>query len=743
MLDLCLFAYGLILLSYFYQKVEANAIDGCDVTDRFTFRGFVADYYHYPLNYTGNFCYDFDDTYTSIEYRYGGYETYGGGYIGSSYNINDLTFTMKTVQTDLCYTPMYGTLPEAFNYPETITLSNFTMLLSGYFYAPKSGEYQFKLNRADDFAYITMGNGSTFECCQEPDTDSNPAAFELITELEAASNATVTLKAGIFYPLQILFVNKWGNLGLNFQFVDADGVPHRTFDRYVYYFPEEAFQYDCPTSVSATTAPGIGTTTQTTNTPTAIGDCDVTDRFNFPGFVADYYHYPLNYTGNFCYDFDSTYKSSEYRYGGYETYGGGYIGSSYDITDVNFSMMTVQIDFCHTPMYDTLPEAYNYPETITLSNFTMLLSGYFYAPKSGEYQFKLNQADDFAYITMGNGSTFECCQEPDTDSNPAAFELITELDGAASDATVTLKAGVFYPLQILFVNKWGNLGLNFQFVDADGILHETFDGYVYYFPEKAFQYDCPMSVTSTTLPWTQSFISTYTTETSYQVSDQSTLPGWVVNSSTSDSSTLSSILTNPTFSLNAITTSRNNLTSDTSTTKDTSENTSDSTSYGSTFIQLTIPLRTVTTTSNGVTAVYTTTCPIGATVTEKSSREALTSNSVDESSSTELSIATVSKKDGTSSAERFPNAGTNEDEDSSTDTTTAIENISGPAANVSTTSDAATETGTDHKLNGSGTETQTMTSSPASSISEVISLYEGSAIKVLVTPFIVVFLALL
>ena len=250
-------------MSYLYQKIEANALTGCDAEDKFTFQGLVADYYHYPLNYTGNSCYDFDDTYKSSEYRHGGYETYGGGYIDSSYDINDLSFTMNTVQTDLCPSPVYGTLPGAYNFPYTITVTNFTMLLSGYFYAPKSGEYQFNLNRADDFAYVTMGNGSTFECCQEPDTDSNPAAFELITELDGeAANASVTLKAGVFYPLKLLFVNKWGNPSLEFQFVDVDGILHESFDDYVYYFPKDSFQYECPMSVT-TTVPWTQTFTST------------------------------------------------------------------------------------------------------------------------------------------------------------------------------------------------------------------------------------------------------------------------------------------------------------------------------------------------------------------------------------------------------------------------------------------------------------------------------------------------
>ena len=121
MTSLSLITCWLVLSSYVYQKV--TAIDGCDGTDRFTSKGFEADYYHYPLKYTGGTCYDFDNTYRSSDYQHGGYETYGGGYIGSSYGITDLTFSM-TIQTVACYIPINGTLPAAFNYPETVSYTH-------------------------------------------------------------------------------------------------------------------------------------------------------------------------------------------------------------------------------------------------------------------------------------------------------------------------------------------------------------------------------------------------------------------------------------------------------------------------------------------------------------------------------------------------------------------------------------------------------------------------------------------
>ncbi|QEU59500.1 hypothetical protein KDRO_C00180 [Kluyveromyces lactis] len=711
MLDLGLFAYGFILLSYLCQKVEANALTGCDAEDKFTFQGLVADYYHYPMNYTGSSCYYFDDTYKSSEYQNGGYETYGGGYISSSYDINDLSFTMDTVQNDLCPSPVYGSLPAAYNFPGTITVSNFTMLLSGYFYAPKSGEYQFKLNRADDFAYVTMGNGSTFECCQEPDTDSNPAAFELITEFDGpASNATVTLKAGVFYPLKLLLVNKWGNPGLEFQFVDADGVLHESFDDYVYYFPKDSFQYNCDMSAT-TTVPWTQTFTSTYTTETVYEASDDPSTTVVLIVVKT-----------------PEIQTATTEYSGWTGTNSNTIGTETITETGSNGIPTIKTVYTvETPEVQTATTVYSGRAgsvTQTIGTETITETG-----PNGIPTIKTIYTVETPEVQT---ATTEYSGWTGTNFNTIGTETVTE---TGSDGIPTIKT--IYTVETPDVQTPTSTYIEWTSTDSDTIG---------WFGNSTTSDSITSGNISTDPFFSLSSVTTASNDLTTTYISGSTVTAVTSDSNTSEVATIVTTSTAPGSSLSTVTTTRNKLTSDTTATETTSENIPDSTTSGTSSTEPTFSLSTVTTASNGVTTVYTTTCPIDTTVTEKTFHEFLTSKSLDESSSTELSIVTEPKKDGTSNTERSSNTGANKDDVHSTDGTAASESTLGPSLDTSSTSDASSEAVTDHKQNRPDTETQTVassSSSSSSSISEMVSLYEGSAVKLLATPFVAVVLALL
>ncbi|KAL2706743.1 Flocculation protein FLO9 [Kluyveromyces marxianus] len=233
------------------------------------------------------------------------------------------------------------------------------------------------------------------------------------------------------------------------------------------------------------------------------------------GFDVSYYHYPLiPRKGNpKCFDFDPIYSQDSYLHGGYQTYGGGLLGTSHAVVDLSFKSNIN--DRCSLPTKANMPTNYNYNQPITLTNFSMLITGYFYAQKSGSYEFMLD-VDDLAYVNIGAGSAFDCCNREISVSDPGPFDLSAIWPASKKSATVNLSEGFYYPLRIFYINRQGIAGLSVSFKDADGIIHENFDGYIYSAPDGN---ECPAIATTTTIPWTGTITSTYTTISTITGSD--------------------------------------------------------------------------------------------------------------------------------------------------------------------------------------------------------------------------------
>lgn len=140
-------------------KEDSGTIIGCNPPKDSLSKGFEVSYYHYPQKRDqSNGCYDYDPRYTSEEYLYGGYEDFGGGLIGKSSGVTNLTF-ISSLQRKGCQIPLLGKLPPNFNFDEEFHLTNFSMLMTGYFLAEKTGEYKFNLDYNDDLAYMNVGAG--------------------------------------------------------------------------------------------------------------------------------------------------------------------------------------------------------------------------------------------------------------------------------------------------------------------------------------------------------------------------------------------------------------------------------------------------------------------------------------------------------------------------------------------------------------------------------------------------------
>lgn len=87
-----------------------------------------------------------------------GYSDYG--LIGSASGITNLTMDLQV--SEKC-TPTLGKLPSNFNFQEEFDISNFTMVIKGYFYAETTGDYTIIL-KADDWADFGF-NFTGYDCC--------------------------------------------------------------------------------------------------------------------------------------------------------------------------------------------------------------------------------------------------------------------------------------------------------------------------------------------------------------------------------------------------------------------------------------------------------------------------------------------------------------------------------------------------------------------------------------------------
>ena len=248
-----------------------NAAQGCKPRGQGT-EGFDMSLYHYDYYNTSagpGFC--FSSEYQSYDYMHGGYVTYAGGLFGTSSKITDLSLDFKL--PELC-TITNGTLPDNFNYPDEFTISNFTMLLTGYFYAETTGDYTFLLE-ADDLAYLSFGAGNAFDCCGMEQSVTDPDAFDLIVIWkdtgDLSGNVTFSLNEGIYYPIRLLYTNRDFYGVLSLKYTDPIGILHSDFSDQIFQFPDSPGGCANEVHYSTTVWTGTYTTTYSTTVFTSIG----------------------------------------------------------------------------------------------------------------------------------------------------------------------------------------------------------------------------------------------------------------------------------------------------------------------------------------------------------------------------------------------------------------------------------------------------------------------------------------
>lgn len=97
-----------------------------------------------------------------------------------------------------------------------------------------------------------------------------------------------------------------------------------------------------------------------------------------------------------------------------------------------------------------------YGYNTTISNFTMEITGYYFAKLDGDYTISLSQIDDSAALFIGDGVAFACCN-----SSPivgTAVPLLFTYDKVEVSSKVTLIGNTYYPIRIVYTNAAGTIG---------------------------------------------------------------------------------------------------------------------------------------------------------------------------------------------------------------------------------------------------------------------------------------------
>ncbi|EGV60947.1 hypothetical protein CANTEDRAFT_137418, partial [Yamadazyma tenuis ATCC 10573] len=148
-----------------------------------------------------------------------------------------------------------------------------------------------------------------------------------------------------------------------------------------------------------------------------------------------------------------------------------------------------------------------YGKTVNVGYFGLRLSGYFYATTTGDYTFDISNADDTASITLGAGVAMDCCGSgPLTGNLDENAYYIQGSGSTTATETVTLTAGVYYPIKIVYYQEGGPSSFTMSVTYPDDITH-TSD--IDWYSSTDNSTSCPYSVT-TTVTWTGTDTETVT-----------------------------------------------------------------------------------------------------------------------------------------------------------------------------------------------------------------------------------------
>lgn len=192
------------------------------------------------------------------------------------------------------------------------------------------------------------------------------------------------------------------------------------------------------------------------------------------------------------------------------------VGSVEGIADINFN-----IDL---PDDATLRYGEVYGTPISVSNFSLELTGYFYAEETGYYEVLFFATDDAVVFFFGTDSAFECCHSSELSQNANFADQVIYTTGSIDDDGRDffasryryLQGGFYYPTRIAYTQIETYAYLNLTVTTPSGKRLRTFEDTVYQFDEKNSNcqsvnpFDSQKTTITTSVPWTGTETSTYT-----------------------------------------------------------------------------------------------------------------------------------------------------------------------------------------------------------------------------------------
>ncbi|GMM35485.1 Tda8 protein [Saccharomycopsis crataegensis] len=200
---------------------------GCWISSSYTSEGFYARFYNYTFDQA------YDEAF--VEYGYADY----GKLIATAENVKDIDILYPTTPAGVLYGDIYG---------DNLTISNFTLILTGYFYAKETGYYNFDFHTTDDAVVLYFASDAAFDCCNSKtlSTHANFSDSVIYTTGSIASDGLdydasrqTYLEGGYYYPTRIDYINivHYANLQLTVTYPNGEKVT--TFGDSVYQFDEE------------------------------------------------------------------------------------------------------------------------------------------------------------------------------------------------------------------------------------------------------------------------------------------------------------------------------------------------------------------------------------------------------------------------------------------------------------------------------------------------------------------------
>ncbi|KAM9905720.1 hypothetical protein OXX79_001980 [Metschnikowia pulcherrima] len=239
----------LLIVVYLFCTVFATATTGCKPA-KINYYGFVARIYRYHLNSHMGWHPDFfSDHYKRYHWSHGAENRLKNNIkeqkpLKVVKKIKNINFDIHASSYEIVHGEVYG-------YP--MTVSNFTLELSGYFRAHSTGTYTFRL-AADNGATLQFGSGLT--CCDDA-SGSVSGKFHIETmgphggggnTAKNVHMASFDLTEGIYYPVKIVMFNWRGNAGLHLSATDPSGETTTEFGRAVF---QGKFDQKCTTTVTS------------------------------------------------------------------------------------------------------------------------------------------------------------------------------------------------------------------------------------------------------------------------------------------------------------------------------------------------------------------------------------------------------------------------------------------------------------------------------------------------------------